>query len=122
VKKADIEKAFPVISDIVYQRMRQVSISTLRKPEAMPWLRRQLVSDINFSLLQMGVGKDHTAEEPKEDTKKKKKKGKRDEEAEEPLTAPNLTEMPKLKDLKHPELDAEEGPIVKIFFQSFATQ
>jgi flagellar basal body-associated protein FliL len=122
VKKADLEKAIPIISDVVYQRMRTISIGTLRKPEALPWLRRQLASDINFSIGQLGILAKPGEEEHKSEEKGKGKGKKKDKHEEAPTSAPTILKMPTPDELEYPELDSDEGPVVKVLFQSFATQ
>jgi flagellar basal body-associated protein FliL len=123
-KKEHIEHALPLILDTIYARCRKTTLAGISSPEGLSLLKRQLCSDINWQLEKL----EEATEPPKDDAKaeKEKKKGKKgkDEAADEenPDVMPEVSKLPKLEDLEHPDWDSDEGPILKIYFTSFASQ
>lgn len=114
-KKEEIEHANPAIVDAIYARLRRTSLEQLNRDEGLVWLRRQLASDLNWTLEHLEAKE---AEAAAGDDKKKKKK---DEEPVE-MTPPTLSTKIDPEEIEHPEWDSDEGPILKVFFTSFATQ
>lgn len=111
-KKPEIEGAGAAISDAIYSRLRATTLESVQTDEGLHLLRRQLVSDINWVIESMSA---HEAEEPKS---KKKKKDEEDLET----GPPTLKELPDPEELENPKWDSDEGPILKLYFTSFATQ
>lgn len=78
------------------------SLSDLKK------LKKQIAAEVNKALASHG---DHGAEEgEKHEEEGKGKKGHKDEKDAKP-------EKP-----KHPDWDSQEGPVLKVYFTTFATQ
>ncbi|MBL8088180.1 MAG: flagellar basal body-associated FliL family protein [Chthonomonas sp.] len=112
-KKEEIEHAAAAITDSIYARFRQTSIEEINKDDGLVRLRRQIASDVNWTLEKL-EGSDAAHGD-------KKKKKKKDEEAVQ-MTAPTLKGPIDPEELEYPEWDSDEGPILKVFFTSFATQ
>lgn len=115
-KKADIEKFAPVILDTINQRLRSTTISFLSQKDGVAILKRQLAQDVNHQLEILMADPEHA----KPEAKAPKKRQKQHEEEQEKLE--EITKLPTPDEVDHPEWDHDEGPILKIFFTSFATQ
>lgn len=111
-KKEEIDKATPAIMDAIYGRLRRTELKQINDPDGLQLLKRQLASDINWTLEKLNSHKEEESQ-----SKKKKKKDEHEE-----LGPEEITKIPPADELDHPDWDSEEGPILKIFFQSFATQ
>lgn len=104
---------YSVARDAVNTVLSQKTIDDLTKPEAMKFLKRELAAAMNHSLHSS-----HPPEEGKEeesDSKKDRKK-KKDEHAEEAHAEIDHEYLDEIG------MDAEEGPVLKVFFDKFMYQ
>ncbi|MBS1705029.1 MAG: flagellar basal body-associated FliL family protein [Armatimonadetes bacterium] len=116
-KKEELEHAAPAIMDVIYSRLRKTTLKQVNSPKGFQLLKRQLAIDINWAVESLEPKDEH------KDEKKKDEKGKKEEHAKDESAGPEeLTQLPDPTELQHPDWDNEEGPILKIFFTSFATQ
>lgn len=99
-KKSFDENLMP-IRDAIILRLRSKNPSELSSTGGLVRLKHQIAADINRSLEKL-VHKDEKAK----DSKDKDAKDKDD----------------KPKEREHPDWDSDEGPVLKVYFKSFATQ
>ncbi len=104
VKKEEFEKDLPAIKDTVLQILRTKTAAEL-SARNMPILKFEIAAKVN-KLLNEASEKSDGADEGK----KKKKKKDEEEESADP------------EEREHPDWDSDEGPVLKVFFTSFATQ
>ncbi|MCA0360076.1 MAG: flagellar basal body-associated FliL family protein [Armatimonadetes bacterium] len=95
--------SYSVARDAINQVLSHKSIEDITKPGAMKYLKRELAAAMNHNL--------HASHPPEKGDKKKKKKKKEDEEhGHAEIDHEWLDEI---------GMDAEEGPILKVFFDKF---
>lgn len=111
------------LRDVITERLSSLSVADLRRPDFYARLRRVLASDANRVLHLVAH---HEEAAPAKDEKKSKKGEKDKHEAEahdEPMPKATLyTVTLDPSKLEYPDWDAEEGPILKVYITSFATQ
>ncbi len=107
------------LRDAVTERLSSLSVADLRKPDFYARLRRVLADDANRVLHLVA----HVEEEKPAKEEKKPKKGepKEEESHAKPKASLYTVQMDPHK-LEHPDWDSEEGPILKVYITSFATQ
>lgn len=105
-KKEEFEKNLPAIKDEVLQVLRTKSVAEL-SARNMPALKFEIATKVN-KLLEESAPKEEAKDSEKK--KKHKKKGESDEPSSDP------------EERDHPDWDSDEGPVLKVYFTSFATQ
>ncbi|MBL8047590.1 MAG: flagellar basal body-associated FliL family protein [Chthonomonas sp.] len=103
------EEYFPAIQNAFIMRLSGLDLKDLTTPEDKAALKRVLAKDANDALHVAGFhmpGEEPAEEEDSKDKKKKKKHAEEEESTE----------------IEYPEFDSDTGPILKIYFTSFATQ
>ncbi len=108
-KKEAFEKNLAAVQSAVVLRLSTLSKADAASEEGKLALKRLLALDMNRAL--EALAEDH-GEEKKDDKKKKKK----DEHEEE-----ELTDVP-ADEREFPQFDSESGPVLKVYFTSFAMQ
>lgn len=104
-KKEDVAANLDAIKDAIGTILSSKPPSAVRTLEGKRKIKAEIAKSVNAILSAAAK-----AEEHKEDDKKKKKKKKKEEEEEEEV------------EIEHPDWDSQEGPVLKIYFTSFATQ
>lgn len=102
-EKTHLAEKMPALEDAIYMILSDKSLNEVRSVEGKNTLKREIAAAINQIL---------ESHEPKDESKSKEPR-EGDEKSEEP-------EKPTT--LKHPDWDSESGPVLKVYFQSFATQ
>lgn len=104
-KKEELDKNLPAVRDAVVMRLSSRSLKDVNSFAGKERLKRELALDINSVLESLSAKPEHQSEE------KDAKKDKNPEEKKEAASKP-----------KNPDWVSEEGPVLKIYFTSFATQ
>ncbi len=104
------------LRDAIQQRLSSMSIEDLKRPNFQQRLRRLIAADANHVLHIVA----HVEEDPKDAKKDKKKEKEKKKEHHGPLTFDNVLEHS--EDWEFPDWDSDEGPILKVYITSFATQ
>ena len=103
-KKEELDKNLPAVRDAIVMRLSSRSLREVNSFAGKERLKRDLATDIN-SVLEKLSG-DHSKEKV--------------EAAKEP--DPKSESAKKKEKSEHPDWDSEEGPVLKLYFTSFATQ
>lgn len=103
------EEYFPSVQNALIMRLSGLDLKDISTPEDKAALKRVLAKDANDAIHLAGY---HApGEEPEEESEKDKKKKKKHAEEEEEST-----------EIEYPEFESDSGPILKIYFTSFASQ
>jgi flagellar basal body-associated protein FliL len=122
-KKEELEKNKAAIADALNLRLKSKRLSDIQTIDQLHELKREIASDLNKILNRE---KDEKAAEEAE-----KKKGASEDEgdakdeakAADSKTDPKTDEEPAVAKPKVPEdFDSDTGPVLKVYFTSFATQ
>lgn len=109
VDEKKFEEYIPAVQNAFIMRLSGLEAKDIATPEDKQALKRVLCKDANDAIKLMGwkaPGTEGEEESDKEKDKKKKKKAEEDTSGE----------------VEYPEFDSDTGPILKIYFTSFATQ
>lgn len=106
-KKEELAGNMPAVKDAIVARLRSLTPDKLRSESGMRLVRRGLAADLNKVL--QSLHKDEKAAPKAKEPGEKAGKGK--EAKPDPKAKP-----------KHPDWDSQEGPVLKVYFPSFATQ
>lgn len=106
-KKEELAGNMPAVKDAIVARLRSLTPDKLRSEAGMKVVRRGLAADLNKVLQSLH-------QDEKAASKGKEPGGKTDKDK---AAKPD----PKAKP-KHPDWDSQEGPVLKVYFPSFATQ
>jgi flagellar basal body-associated protein FliL len=102
VDPKSLDDHMSLIRDAVNLRLTSESLANVRTPAGLEKLKRQLASDINADLNAL-------------DPKKAQSAGASTDKAK--TTDPDKAAPP-----EHPDWDSDTGPVLKVYFNSFATQ
>lgn len=104
-----VKEVMPAIEDAVLGVLKAKSPRDIGTATAIPKLKRELANEVNLVLAM--VMKDPHAKEPAK-------------EPEGTDAAPKTKKAPAVKASKplHPEWDSDTGPVLKVYFRSFAVQ
>lgn len=103
-KKADVDKQVPAVRDAIVVVLTSSRLDQIGTEPGKRRLKRRLAAAINDRL--NALKPDEEKEEKDKDEEKDEKKGEKKEPAEP----------------EHPDWDSDEGPVLKVYFSSFATQ
>jgi flagellar basal body-associated protein FliL len=108
---AHVEKDMPAIRDAIIRVLMSKSKRDLESLDDIRQLKKLIAAEVNKELA-------HEEEHPKEAEHEKGEKSDGKPAAEKPKEhGKDVPEKP-----KHPEWDSEEGPVLKVYFTTFATQ
>jgi flagellar FliL protein len=109
--KAQLASAMPAVKDAVVARLRSMTPRQIASESGMQELRRALANDINDVLRSLQPESERTAPAGADADGGKGQEGdKNGKEGAGPARD------------KNPDWDSQEGPVLKIYFPSFATQ
>ncbi len=103
-KKEDLEHNLPAITDAILLKLSSKALSEVNTLAGKEALKREIAGAINLVL--------ENNEKDKAEPKKTEAIGKH----------PGLPQKLKDTSILHPDWDSEKGPVLKVFFTSFATQ
>ncbi len=92
-KKEELEKSKEAVTDSILLCLKSKKLSDIQSPEQLRSLKKELADDVNKILEPKGAEKDKSKDDSKDD-------------------------KPKVPD----DFDSEKGPVLKVYFTSFATQ
>ena len=120
--KEELDKSLPAVRDIVNAILRSKSTEDIRTADDVASLKRELVEGIN-KVLEAAEADAHPVEAPPEATvgtapKIGTAKG---PAAGDPKFGAVAKDREKLKAPAHPDWDSQTGPVLKLYFTSFAT-
>lgn len=115
--------------DIVVIRLNSLTLQDLSKPDFYAKLKYLLAQDMNHAMHMLHAAEDAKKEKEKEKDSKDKKSKKKDEEhaeEEEHAAAPHPVkpgdiDHVNLSDKENADWDSDEGPVLKVYFNEFAT-
>jgi flagellar FliL protein len=102
IKGEEFKEKMPIIQDAIIDTLTSKTLSQIRTLDGKRALRRQIAKAINT-----GIEKTESTKEKGESDSDKKEEDKKSEKDSEP---------------KHPDWDSDTGPVLKVYFTSFATQ
>ncbi len=112
-----VEDHEAAIRDAINLRLTSKSLSEVDSAEGLVTLKREIAADLNKVLEEKkpadaDADKSDEEDAKKDDAKKDAKAGDKKETAKDVKPAPPV----------HPDWDSDTGPVLKIYFSSFATQ
>ncbi|MBV6457363.1 MAG: hypothetical protein HONBIEJF_00471 [Fimbriimonadaceae bacterium] len=113
-KKEGFDKSLPAVRDGVISVLTSQSLGVVSTMEGKEKLKAELATTINGILESL---------EPKPEVKKEHGKDKKETEGgKDKETADKAKDDAASKEPKHPDWQSQTGPVLKVYFTSFATQ
>lgn len=111
------------LRDAVQQRLSSISVEDIRRPDFQERLRRLIAADANAVLHLVAHHEEEAPAKDEKKDKKSKKKKEEEESAEEHHESYTFANIPmNHEEMDYPEWDSDEGPVLKVYITSFATQ
>lgn len=111
-KKEELDKSLPAVRDGVISVLTSQSIGGVSTMEGKEKLKVELATAIN-GILESLAPPPEKKEDHGKDKKESHDKGEKGEKDKD---------EPESKETKHPDWHSQEGPVLKVYFTSFATQ
>lgn len=118
--KEKLDKSLPAVEDAIVNLLGARSSSEIRTLDGKAKLKRDLAEAINKVLVAAEKAENPEAAEEEPATKKPEKKTRADKKDAKAPSVPKKDPPP--PKILHPEWDSETGPVLKVYFTSFATQ
>jgi len=106
-EKKKLEDKIPAVEDAIYLILSNKSLAQIRTLEGKMALKEEIAEAVNRIASAEGEGH---------------KEGKKEGDAEKSASEKSETNKTAEKKRQHPDWDSDSGPILKVYFRSFATQ